>query len=206
MTPRNPAIQNLGGYFGLAQDNTDYILGWTFTPQLDMRVTALGTYDHDSDGLAAGSTVAIFNASGLNLMQSSVDAGTSSTLVENFRYGSSLATYTADGAWLRAGQTYMIAASSPKENGYVFAREGEFATFTKNLPIDVVQNGTRFSPTSSYVDSSGLLCQPNQYYGPGEYDYYFGPNFQAEPVPEPATLAGLGIASLALARRRRRQA
>jgi hypothetical protein len=203
MTPKTPAVANLGGYFGSAQDSTNYVLGWSFTPTLDMRVTALGTYDHDSDGLAKCSTVAIFDPHGTNLMQSKVDKGTAGTLVDNFRYGSTVNTHTPDGAWLRAGVTYMIAAASPNENGYVFAREGEFNSFSLNLPMNVVANGTRYLATDTYVDSNGKLLQPTHFYAPGDYDYYFGPNFQAEPVPEPATMAAFGLGAAALLRRRR---
>ena len=91
------------------------MVGWSFTTDADVSVTALGVADLPngggfvpSDGLADAHPVGIWNAAQQLVAYANVPAGTAAALVHNFRYVALPTPVT-----LGAGQTYVIGALYP---------------------------------------------------------------------------------------------
>jgi len=189
ITP-NPTISRTG----------NYSLGWEFTANADIWVTALGFYDAGQDGLNTTHEVGIFGLDQSLLTQTTVGSGTSATLDGWFRYN------LVDNALkLSAGLTYLIAAVT---TGDSFTERP--LSFTSQPQITYV--GRAYAN----VTSSTVVFPSKIYSFNGSY-YYFGPNFQfvtedpnkvVDPplnTPEPSTLIllGLGLVSVAVLGRKK---
>lgn len=180
-------------------DAGSYSLGYEFTPNKNINVTALGYYDHGGDGLAGPSQVGIFNqATTLLIPGASVTVPTSTggTLVGNgpdgyYRY-QSLTTPIL----LTAGTTYRIAGETGSNTNYYAFQN--YVGFAANADITV---------TTGYY-GSGSLTYPNNISPYGPNLIFAGGNFLFEvpvPAPEPSSaLLLLGGASLLAMRRQRR--
>jgi sugar lactone lactonase YvrE len=167
--------------------NSSHTLGWTFSTNNNLLVTSFGYYDDGSDGLLEAHNVGIFDNSGTLLSSMLVPSGLSATLVAKFRYE------PVTPFLLVAGNTYTIGGTIGADASDPVAYD---VAGLASIPAIAIPSGaSRFTESGSYTD----LNYPTSSYPPGNpYNVYFGPNFEAQSVPEPASIALviLGLLSL----------
>lgn len=175
-----PGSQYSGGSF---------TLGFRFAVLQNMTVTSLGVYDANRNGLLNQGQVGLWNASGTLLATAFVPAGTSAELDGYFRYTSIAGVNLVSGVDYIIGSYLNDAASSFRTN------QGGVATIDSN----VLLKSDRYS-------SNGGLVFPTT--SAGTTGAWLGANFRASvaQVPEPASLAMLGLGALGLAAGRRKPA
>lgn len=188
---------SVGNTTGQNLANPPKTLGYSFTANSDVGVTALGFFDDAQDGLINDHLVGIWSlATGLELARVTVPAGTSAQLVDKFRYA---AIPTLN---LAAGQSYLIGAfySAPwptDDPVIIFNLQG-----LASAPEVTIGQGMFASDFIFRAPTSGGPSTP-----------YIGPNFQFGPlapvggVPEPRAwalmIAGFALLGTAIRRRRR---
>jgi hypothetical protein len=164
--------------------NSSHTLGWTFTANANLLVTGFGYYDDGDDGLLESHQVGIFDSAGDLLSSTLVPSGLSATLVSNFRY-EPITQFV-----LAAGSTYTIGASigADASDPVLYNVSG----LTSIAGVGIPSGASRFTELGSFTD---LTYPTNSFPVGNPYNVYFGPNFQAQLVPEPASvlLAGLGL-------------
>jgi len=180
----NPAVSltNASG-----PEASNVLLGWSFSTTTDVYVTGLGYVDLGADGMNSSHEIGIFDVAANSLVTSAtLAAGTASTKLGDFRYA------TADGAKLSAGKRYMIVGTN--DSDLWTTDQHSIASFASEIVPD------NYSAFNYGVNS---LQIPTQTY---VYKQYFGPSFtySAQPVPEPASMAALGLGAVALLKRRKR--
>lgn len=162
-------------------------IGWTFQPLTDISVTALGAFDYD---LPVGPvSVGLWNSAGDLLASSTITS--SSTSVGQSRYE------TIVPVALTLGQTYYLGEFSPGSILQAVAVNPStppygYATMSPEIQLDnaAYDNNSDFGFPSTLDGSTGSAIT--------------GPNFQFEPVPEPAAFGLVGLSLLALLGARRR--
>ncbi len=181
----------------VSQD-TPLSLGFSFTTNAAVKITALGYYDDGGDGLALSHTVGIFDDLGALVGSATVAAGTGATLDGHFRYVA-VTPFT-----LAAGHTYVAAATTGNyDDPWAYGAVGGSITgFTANPAITIGANAALF-----HYQADDVLRLPTDHYS--NYSLYGGPNFQTGAVPEPASwammIAGFGtIGAMARGRRAKR--
>lgn len=168
-------------------------VGETFTVGAGpFTVTTLGIWDFNQDGLAAGHLVTIWNGSGTVLTSASVPAGTTGTLVGQYRYSNVLTLPLT----LAANTTYTIGAFYPSGNDL-----SPFVVPLGNITSasGVAYGAARIIGGNAFptTDASGV-------------GHYVSANFQSTSAsastPEPGSVALLGavfMAGAGFVRRRR---
>ena len=162
-------------------------VGWTFTPQTDISITALGAFAYclPHNGLEVG----LWNSSGTLLASNTI---TAAGLSVGQSYYKSITPVD-----LMAGQTYFLGAYSPA---------GSFQSIAVN-PGDGASDG--YATTSpeiqldqaAYVNNLAFEFPSTTEGSPGSAIVV--PNFEFEPVPEPSALCLFGAGALGLLARRR---
>jgi hypothetical protein len=125
-----------------------FTLGWRFTANADVLVTALGQYDFDGSGLADDGSVAIYTLDGTLVVSGQVGPGDNAELDDAFRYGRVAPTL------LRAGTDYVVASQVPGDQALELGGAGSAATFDASItPVE-----GRFAFSGSLVFPS--MVQP----------------------------------------------
>jgi hypothetical protein len=169
-----------------------YTLGFSFTLSQNVTVTALGAYDSGQDGLWGDAEVGIWDENGVLLISTTVAAGTSGFLDGYFRYNG-IAPFA-----LSAATTYIIGAFATSDVASSYnTNQGGIGFF--NPLVNAIEDRYIYNDVFAYPDSSNSE--------PG--GAWLGANFQFSVVPEPSSLALLGIGGIGwglVAYRRRKQA
>jgi hypothetical protein len=161
-----PGTSHTWATASVTSDISKSSIGFLFTPNTNVTVTELGYYDHNGDGLAIDHPVALFNAGGTRLVETTVRAGTVDTLRGKFRYRSITPTN------LTAGTAYVLAGYHDSSSGDVFAYGNNGSTIT-GFVVDsrlIISNNT-----SRYLYYGGGTPLPFPTDSIG-YTFYAGPS------------------------------
>ena len=175
------AAHYLGG--GTLNSGFARSIGWEFTVNSSMAVSALGVWDAGSDGLTKVHQVGIFRVSDSMLMISaSILDGIGSTLIDGSRF------VTVPSTPLVPGTNYYILADDFSTDSYVSGNGSiGFAPELTWLAIADTPSSNIFGTPTFTTGTVGNL----------------GPNFQYT-VPAPGSVAMLGLGTLLVGSRRRR--
>lgn len=192
----------------------DRTVGWTFTSVQPLRVTGLGYFDAGNtsladsfgDGLFVDHPIAIFDANGNTVFQTTVAAGQSGTLIDNYRYA------PAD-VLLDANVEYTIASFAPEGTYGTADPYDPLPDFTSDWLFPDGQGGVDsrlpevdIDPVLTFVESRFQLFESDLVFPELTSDSIFGlegANFTFDIVPAPSAASLLGLAGLAAIRRRR---
>jgi len=161
----------LGGHFG------DQTVGWVFHLNTEVTLNRLGVEDSGQDGFVNAHDVGLWTASGTLLASATLPAGTSGSLFGNFRYVDvpSMALPVAD---------YVIGTYYPTPAD----------DFIQDVPL------FQTHPYVEYIRRAGTgpgFVFPTIIPGNGNGNW-FSSNFQFNLVPEPSSVALLGMGGLAM--------
>lgn len=192
LTPLPAAAASLGlditgGPEGGIDPVNSFTVGWGVTVVTPVRLTALGVWDEDSNGLLVSHGVGLWTAGGTLIASTTVPAGSAADIA--------VASTSGAGRWLfddiadvvlQAG-TYVLGSTS----------------FGDDFRAD--QNGVILDPNLTSFDAGRFHFGANLEFPEQDTDLrgisFFGPNFLLEPVPVtptplPASLALVGLGLL----------
>jgi hypothetical protein len=155
--------------------NFPITLGWTFQPQTDINVTALGAFSYVLQN-PGNLEIGLWDSGGNLLASNAVSiTGTSAATVY-----SSIAPLM-----LMAGQTYYLSAYSPSQTVYFYVVGPNSDTYGYAIMSPEIQlGGLAFNTNRVFAFPSSIEGQPG--------DAVVMPNFQFEAVPEPSIFSLLG--------------
>jgi hypothetical protein len=188
-------FEAMSGYVGTTSSSYSPIysvqagpVGWTFQPLTDIEVTDLGAWAHATPG--TGLEIGLWNAGGTLLASNTVTSG--SQAVNQSLY------VPINPVMLSAGQTYYLGAYSPAGSFQCIAvvpnsGPNGYATMSPDIQLGSAAN----------QQNSGFVFPDISPNDPGSA--IVAPNFEFQPVPEPASVGLSGVGALAwFAVRRRR--
>jgi len=169
---------------GPAYPGTVQTHGWKFTVNEDVQVVALGIFDYEDDptyapGLLYPHEIGMWHDGEL-IISTTIPAGTDTLLVDEFRY------VEIEPFWLDAGETYIIGNDSLGD-----PLVGNTASTSISTQLFITYERTLYSPAGS-----GFVIPTIEQ----DLYYFFGPNFLV--IPEPSTLAILGLGIMLIRQRR----
>ena len=182
----SPSAEYLGG---------SYTLGFQFSVVNSTNLTSLGVYDSNKDGLAAQVQVGLWDTSGALLTSAFIPSGAGGVLDGYFRYVD-IADFN-----LLSGVDYIIGAYMT--DTFSFLGHGYGGTGTGTVDSNVIVKFDRFSDYTNFSFPT---------YTEGRVGVaWLGANFRTTPieiakVPEPATIALLGLGLFGFAASRRKSA
>lgn len=155
-------------------DDGPFTIGFQFRPQTDIRVVALGAFDHLGDGFIDSHSIGIWAVGNESpLFTATIPAGAGTSLVGAFRY------VDIDGFTLTANTDYIVAAS-----GLYGSIRDLYAGSVSILDYSA-------SPEIRFEGSRGAAEGPGLNYPTGFREPLspttFGANFQFTTIPEPST-------------------
>ena len=164
-------------------------LGFAFTTNQEVSVTALGYYDENQDGFLTNHEVGIFDFNGTLLTSAVLDAGSGTSLVGHYRYTTvTPITLAANNSFVVVGTTFGF------PDGWAFGSSSSITGLVVDPSISIASDAARF-----IYQNDNLLRFPTEHFG--GFTIYGGPNMLLSTsvggeVPEPATLA-LTLAAVA---------
>lgn len=170
---------------GFVAASSGQAIGWQFDVVSAITATHLSFYDEGLDGLGEAHDVAIWAPDGTMIASATIGAGTSETL---------------DGIWRVVDIADVVLNVGA---GYIVG--GYDATGADFVRFDVT--GHTVDASLSFVDATfsgpvGSLVRPTSFSVASTG--FYGPGFKVGVVPEPATMAALGLGAAVLIRRRRK--
>lgn len=178
-------------------DANSFTIGWGVTVTTAIRVTALGVWDEDANGLQASHGVGLWTAAGALLASTTVPSGSGADTAVGSTSGA--------GRWLFED----IADVVLQPGNYVLGS----TSFGDEFRAD--QNGVVLDPTLAGFDAGKFHFGSALEFPEQDTDLrgisFFGPNFLVEqvvtppvPLPAPLVLVALGLGLLGLGARRSR--
>jgi hypothetical protein len=176
-----------------SDDDGPFTIGFQFRPQTDIRVTALGSFDHLGDGFIDSHSIGIWTVGNESpLIIATVPAGAGTSLVGAFRY------VEIDGFTLTANTDYIVAASG------LYGSVRDLYAGSISILDYSASPGIRFEGSRGAAEGPGLNY-PSGFREPLS-PTTFGANFQFETIPEPSTwillMLGGGLLATACLRSR----
>jgi len=170
---------------GLIGANSDQSVGWQFDVNTAVFATHLAWHDDGGDGLVARHEVGIWDSGGTLLTSAIIPAGTVATL---------------DGIWRVVDIPDVLLAVG---SGYIVGGYNGSTSDVMRYDVDnhVVDSRLDFVD-ATFSGINGIFERPTSF-SVADTGFY-GPSFKLDAVPEPATMAALGLGVAAMLRRRRR--
>jgi hypothetical protein len=174
---------------GNAWDVGDVTRGYTIDVTQSFAVSALGVFDSGGEALFTSHNVAIWNATGHLLAQTVVPAGAGATteVINQFRYLSITPVTLAPGDYT-VGTYYPVTTTDDGLGDPILINITDVAA---NPDLTIVSY--EFAHPGGFQDPAGDLAD----------EVTFGANFLLTQVPEPSTVALIGLGAAALMARRR---
>lgn len=175
---------------GTLRDDVGGTVGMQFTPVLPasfIEVTHLGFFDDDLDGNAVAHNVGLWTDSGTLLGSVTVQSGTASSLVGQFRYEA-----LSTPIMLTNGVTYRLGSEVTSGSGDSW-HNSNINDYVLGMPATI---NNRAYDVPGFVFPS-IAAFPTA--------VFLGPNLLGNVIPEPSAALLLGVGGLWLWRRKRMQ-